>query len=65
MANWRPIAEFDPSKPALAHDALNDQVIDWKPELYRQHYERHAYPVFNPGVTEWDGLLLGGWTEHP
>jgi hypothetical protein len=28
MADWCPMAEFDPSKPALVHDKLNDQVID-------------------------------------
>ena len=38
MAGLRPMSEFDPSKPALVHDQLNDQTIDWKPELYQQHY---------------------------
>lgn len=62
---WRPMAEFDPSRPSLVHDGLNDEVIDWKPELYQRHYERYAHPEFNPGVTEWDGLLLDGWKDPP
>jgi hypothetical protein len=61
MTEWRPMVEFDPSKPAMVHDGLNDQVIDWKPELYQKHYERYAHPEFNAGVTEWDGLLPDGW----
>jgi hypothetical protein len=55
------MATFDPSKPLLVHDGVNDQVINWKPELYQQHYDRYAHREFNPGVTEWDGLLLEGW----
>ena len=27
---WRD--EFDPSKPALVHDNLTDQVIEWEPQ---------------------------------
>jgi len=61
MPDWRPMAEFDRSKPALVHDGLNDEVVDWKPELYQEHYDQYAHPEFNPGVTEWDGRLLEGW----
>jgi hypothetical protein len=29
MANtWRPMSEFDPSKPALVHDQLNDNTFE-------------------------------------
>jgi hypothetical protein len=49
-ADWRSMAEFDPSKPALVHDKLNDQVIDWKPERYQRHYGAFATP-FDPGVV--------------
>jgi hypothetical protein len=59
MADWRPMAEFDPTKPALVHDRLNGKVIDWKPERYQRHYQAFATP-FDPGVIEWDGLLLDG-----
>jgi hypothetical protein len=60
MIEWRPMVEFDPSKPAMVHDGLNDQVVDWKPELYQKHYERYAHPEFNAGVTEWDGPVRIG-----
>jgi hypothetical protein len=59
------MADFDPSKPALVRDGLNDQVIDWKSELYQAHFERYAHPEFSPGVTEWDGLLLDSWEPRP
>jgi hypothetical protein len=31
MTNWRPMAAFDPDKPALVHDRLNDQVMPGSP----------------------------------
>jgi hypothetical protein len=31
--SWRPMAEFDPSEPAIVHDKLNDKTIDWRSEL--------------------------------
>jgi hypothetical protein len=36
---WLPMSEFDPSKPALVHDKLNDQVIDWEPERHGKDYK--------------------------
>jgi hypothetical protein len=36
---WRPMSEFDPSKPALVHGKLNDQVIDWEPERHDKDYQ--------------------------
>lgn len=57
---WRPMAEFDPSMPAVVHDKLNDQVIAWAPERHRENFKQHAAP-FEPGVVAWDGLLLDGW----
>jgi hypothetical protein len=53
------MGEFDPSKPAMVHDGLNDDMFEWLPEKYREHYERYA-SAFRPGVVEWDGLLLDG-----
>jgi len=54
------MAEFDNSKPAIVHDKLNDKTIEWRPERYLEHYRTNAAP-FEPGVIEWDGLLLDGW----
>jgi hypothetical protein len=61
----RSMSDFDPSKRVLVHDRLNDQMIEWEPELYQEHYDRYAHPDFSPGVTEWDGLLLDGWKPRP
>jgi hypothetical protein len=63
MIDWRPMAEFDPAKPALVHDKLNDQTIDWNAGRYQRHCEAFATP-FGPGVVEWDGLLLDGWKSR-
>jgi hypothetical protein len=63
VPDWRPMAEFDPSKPALVHDKLNDQVLDWQPERYQRHYQAFAMPLA-PGVIHWDDRLLDGWMER-
>jgi hypothetical protein len=60
--DWRPMADFDPSKPALVHDKLDDRVIDWQPERYQRHYQAFAMPLA-PGVIHWDDRLLDGWME--
>src|SRR4029450_9408033 len=57
---WRPMSEFDPSKPALVHDRLNDQTIDWEPERHGTDYKA-GHRNFGDGVIEWDGLLLDRW----
>ena len=28
---WHPMKEFDPTKPAMVHDRLNDRTFEWKP----------------------------------
>jgi hypothetical protein len=61
--DWRPMAEFDPSKPALVHDKLSGQVLDWQPERYQRHYQAFAMPLA-PGVIHWDDRLLDGWMER-
>src|SRR4029453_9900643 len=60
MPDWRPMTEFDPSKPALVHDKLNDQVIDWEPERHGKDY-KDGHCDFGNGVIEWDGLPLDRW----
>jgi hypothetical protein len=57
---WRPMSEFDPTKPALVHDGLNDNTFEWKPE-WAEDFRKAAATEFNPGVINWDGLLLDGW----
>lgn len=64
LPDWRPMAGFDPSKPALLHDKLNDEVIHWQPERYQRHYEAFAMPL-DSGMVEWDARLLDGWMELP
>jgi hypothetical protein len=53
-----PMNGFDPSKPAILHDQLNDQIIPWTGED-AEHWRRYASP-HAPGVIEWDGLLIDG-----
>jgi len=60
MSTWLSMAEFDPSKLALVHDKLNDQMIDWEPERHGTDYKA-GHRDLGDGVIEWDGLLLDGW----
>ena len=57
---WRPMSEFDPARPGILHDRLNGKVIAWEPERFLESFQKHAHP-FEPGVIEWDGLLLDSW----
>jgi len=57
----RPMREFDPTKPALVHDALNDRTFKWKPE-FAESYRKNA-KVEGKGIVGWDGLRLDGWEE--
>ena len=54
------MSEFDPSKPAMVHDQLNDNTLKWHPERMAENYREYAGD-FGPGVISWDGLLLDGW----
>jgi hypothetical protein len=53
------MSEFDPSKPAMVRDRLNDRTFEWKPATMEANYRRHAVSVAD--VVEWDGLQLDGW----
>jgi hypothetical protein len=55
-----PMEEFDPTKPVMVHDRLNDRTFEWKPATMQANYEKYA-EAFGPDVIEWDGLLLDGW----
>jgi hypothetical protein len=52
---WRPMSEFDPSKPALVHDQLNDETFEWQPERWEANFRQYA-EQWRPGVVNWDGL---------
>lgn len=54
----RPMAEFDPDRPCRVHDKLNDKIIIWDPLWAPTWADRRDR---EPGVIEWDGLLLDGW----
>ena len=47
MLNW-PMSDFDSSKPALVHDKLNDQTIDWNPRPVPTVLTEYSVPA---GVT--------------
>jgi len=49
-----PMKEFDPTKPAMVHDRLNDRTFEWKPATKQANYEKYAH-AFGPDVIEWDG----------
>jgi hypothetical protein len=53
------MTEFDPAQPALVHDRVNDQMMEWSPD-WRDNYRKYARPDA-PGVVTFDGLLLDGW----
>ena len=46
-----PMKEFDPTKPAMVHDRLNDRTFEWKPATMQAHYENYA-EAFGPDVIE-------------
>lgn len=57
----RPMSEFDPTRPALVHDQLNDQTFRWDSERHGRDWQRSEPTPWRSGVIEWDGLLLDGW----
>ena len=59
----RPMAEFDPDKPARIYDNLSEMFFDWDPKL-GDHYRQTAGPYKDKGyeeLTDYDGLELLGW----
>jgi len=51
--------QFDPSRPALVHDMLKDQVFEWLP-TWEQDYRRNA-KAFRCGFISWNAKVLDGW----
>jgi hypothetical protein len=50
---------FDPSQPAMLHDHVNDQLVEWSPDA-EAAYRQHATEA-EPGVISFDGRLFDGW----
>ena len=61
MSPFRPMTQFDPSRPALVHYRLNAKTFEWSPE-WRASFERYKREA-GLGVVSWDGLLLDGWAR--
>jgi hypothetical protein len=59
----RPMSAFDPTRPALVHDELNDRTFEWKPEWAESYGEAldDSRRWGSVGKVEWDGLVLDGW----
>ncbi len=58
----RPMRQFDPTKPALLHDALNDKVITWTAAADEVARFREARWHCEE-VLDLDGLMIDGWGE--
>ena len=59
----RPMAEFDPDKPARIYDNLNERFFEWDPEN-AEHYRQTARRFKDKGyeeLTDYDGVELLGW----
>jgi len=54
----RPMSEFDPARPAILHDELNEVMVLWGGDA--EHWREHA-TMDRIGVFEWDGMLIDGW----
>jgi hypothetical protein len=51
---------FDPSQPAMLHDRVNDQLVEWLPDDGEAAWRKHASEA-EPGVISFDGRLFDGW----
>jgi hypothetical protein len=55
----RPMGGFDPSQPAILHDARQDRIITWTGE--DQHEFRNSAKCNSDGTVEWNGHRFDGW----
>jgi hypothetical protein len=58
IADPRPMTTFDPSKAALLHESLNDDVMGWDPERaddWRRTSDSH------PEGVHWNGYIFDAW----
>ena len=56
----RPMVQFDPAQPAILHDTLNEKWVSYDPARHEANYREYARE-HEPGVWNWDGLLIDGW----
>ena len=59
-----PMSTFDPGKRCYLYDSTNDCMMEWSPGC-AEDYRKWAEPWRDdPRFMHFDGLLLGGWSEH-
>jgi len=55
----RPMADFDPSEPAILHDSRTDCIVTWTGEDVATYREK---AIARPdGTVEWSGYIFDGW----
>jgi hypothetical protein len=57
----KPMATFDPSRPAILHDRFTDKVETWTGEDAADY--RESAIVDADGSVEWRGFVFDGWAE--
>jgi hypothetical protein len=61
---WRPMIEFDPSKPAILHDELNNLEYEWPGAGDRRYEHWRKYATWHTkSVMTWCGYLIDRWRE--
>ena len=57
----RPMKDFDPSQPAILHEAQKDEIITWLAEQEEvDNFRKHAFDR-GDGTIAWNGLIFDGW----
>jgi hypothetical protein len=57
--------EFDPTRPGILHDRLNDQIIKWDAEPDQVANFRMNAEKSTDGLVVWNGFILDGWSLRP
>lgn len=58
------MTEFDPSRPTLVHDGLNDKWFIWETR-WAAKFKNRPRSDANPHLVRWDAQLLDGWLPMP
>jgi hypothetical protein len=59
----KPMNKFDPLRPCIVHDLLNDESLEWLP-AWAISYRRWARDN-GEGIIDFGKLILDGWDELP